>query len=429
MTRIRIIDLKASLGQVVTIAGFAQAIRNQGKIAFMRIRDNSGSIQIVILGNNEAPFNIVKSLTTESVVSVTGLCKEAKQVPEGIEIECESMEVLSEADPILPIPVAIEKGSENVDVSNRFDWRWLDLRLPEKQLIFKVWTALEAGARNYWIKNDFTQLYSPAMMSAASEGGAEFFEVKYFDRKAYLAQSPQFYKQMAMASGMEKIFMVGPVFRAEESFTTRHMTEFTGWDVEIAYINSHHDVMDMEEQLLISGFEEAKKLLPDLVVPTAPFPRVTFSDVKAKLKKLGIASEKAHDLSPEEEREFAKAMKEETGSDFVFVIDYPFEGRAFYHMRHENKNQLTKGFDLLYKGLEITTGAQREHRIKVLEKQALEKGVSLESITDYLNFFRYGCPPHGGIGMGPGRLIMKMLDLDSVKEATFLPRDVKRLRP
>lgn len=429
MTRIKIVDLKEKLGQSVTISGFAQAIRNQGKIAFMRIRDNSGSIQIVILGNNEVPFNIVKSLSIESVVSITGLCKEAKQVPEGIEIECESIEVLSMADPILPIPVAIEKGSENVDVSNRFDWRWLDLRLPEKQLIFKVWTALESGARNYWLKNDFTQLYSPAMMSAASEGGAEFFEVKYFDRKAYLAQSPQFYKQMAMASGMEKIFMVGPVFRAEESFTTRHMTEFTGWDVEMSYIDSHHDIMDVEEQMLISGFEEAKRLLPDLVIPSAPFPRVTFSDVKVKLKKLGIASEKPHDLSPEEEREFAKLVKEETGSDFVFVIDYPFEGRAFYHMRHADKNQLTKGFDLLYKGLEITTGAQREHRIKILEKQALEKGVALESISDYLNFFRYGCPPHGGIGMGPGRLIMKMLDLDSVKEATFLPRDVKRLRP
>lgn len=429
MNRTKIEGLQEKLGTTVTISGFAQAIRNQGKIAFMRVRDNSGSIQIVILGNNEVAFNTIKSLSIESVVTITGLCEAAKQVPEGLEIECESITVLSAADPILPIPVAIEKGSENVDVSNRFDWRWLDLRLPDKQLIFKLWTLLESGARKYFLQNGFTQLYSPAMMSAASEGGAEFFEVKYFDRKAYLAQSPQFYKQMAMASGMEKIFMVGPVFRAEESFTTRHMTEFTGWDVEISYIDSHHDVMDMEEALLIAAFTEAKTLMSELVVPATPFPRITFGDVKRMLANAGIPSEKAHDLSPEEERELAKLIKAETGSDFVFVIDYPFEGRAFYHMRHEDNNQLTKGFDLLYKGLEITTGAQREHRIEILEKQALEKGVSLESIADYLNFFRYGCPPHGGIGMGPGRLVMKILDLDSVKEATFLPRDVKRLRP
>ncbi|MEI8232785.1 MAG: aspartate--tRNA(Asn) ligase [bacterium] len=427
--RTHIGDLKGQLGQTVIVSGFAQAIRNQGKIAFMRLRDVTGSIQIVILGHNEVAFNTIKSLSVESVVTITGLCKEAGQVPEGIEIECETIEVLSAAAPLLPIPVAIEKGSEDVDVSNRFDWRWLDLRLPEKQQIFKVWTALETGMRKYFTQNGFIQLYSPNMMSTASEGGAEFFEVKYFDRKAYLAQSPQFYKQMAMASGMEKVFMVGPVFRAEESFTTRHMTEFTGWDAEIAYIESHHDVMDMEEALLISAFTEAKNVLPELVIPTSPFPRLVFGEVKRKLAKLGIKSEKEHDLTPEEEREICKLVKEETGSDFVFIIDYPFQGRAFYHMRHADKNQLTKGFDLLYKGLEITTGAQREHRLDILEKQALEKGVDLDSIKDYLNFFRYGCPPHGGIGMGPGRIVMKILDLDSVKEATFLPRDVKRLRP
>lgn len=427
--RTHISELKEKIGEQVTISGFAQVIRNQGKIAFARIRDNSGSIQVVILGNNVNAFSTVKTLTTESVVTINGLCKEAKQVPEGIEIECSEIKVLSSADPVLPIPVAIEKGAENVDVSNRFDWRWLDLRLPEKQLIFKLWTALEAGARKYWLQNGFTQLYSPAMMSTASEGGAEFFEVKYFDRKAYLAQSPQFYKQMAMASGMEKVFMVGPVFRAEESFTTRHMTEFTGWDAEISYIESHHDVMDMEEQLLISAFTEAKNLLPELVIPTSHFPRITFKEAKTALAKAGISSDKPHDLSPEEERELSRIIKEESGHDFVFIIDYPIEGRAFYHMRHDDNKELTKGFDLLYKGLEVTTGAQREHRIDVLEKQALEKGVTLESISDYLNFFRYGCPPHGGIGMGPGRLIMKILELDSVKEATFLPRDVKRLRP
>ncbi len=429
LMRTYIKDLGLHLGEKVTISGFVHAIRNQGKIAFLRLRDVTGSVQIVVLGSKSDSFETVKNLTLESVVTITGLCKAAKQVPEGFELECDSLKVLSLSLPNLPIPVATEKGADDVDVANRFDWRWLDLRLPEKQLIFKLWTALESGAREFWHQNNFTQLYSPALMSAASEGGAEFFEVKYFDRKAYLAQSPQFYKQMAMAAGMEKIFMVGPVFRAEESFTTRHMTEFTGWDVEISYIDSHHTVMDMEEQLLVSAFTKAKELLPDLVIPTTPFPRLTLAQAKSKLAKKGIPSDKAHDLSPEEERALAELVKAEFGHDFVFIIDYPKEGRAFYHMRHEDNKELTKGFDLLYRGIEITTGAQREHRSEILEKQALERGVVLDTIVDYLNFFRYGCPPHGGIGMGPGRLVMKILDLPSVKEATYLPRDVKRLRP
>lgn len=429
MQRTKIDDLKDKIGSSITVAGFVHSLRDQGKIAFLRLRDNSGSVQIVTGTWKKEVFESLKSVTTESVLEVEGLLKESKQVPEGFEIDADKITVLSLALPQLPIPVSLDKGAEDVDITNRFDWRWLDLRLAEKHQIFKVWTALESGMREYFLTHGFTQLYSPAMMSAPSEGGAEVFEVKYFDRRAYLAQSPQFYKQMAMASGMEKIFMVGPVFRAEESYTTRHMTEFTGWDAEISYIGSHHDVMDMEEQILISAFTHAQKVLPELEIPTSPFPRLTFAEVKAKLAAAGVPSEKAHDLSPLEERELAAIVKKELGHDFVFVIDYPPVGRAFYHMRHEDNDQLTKGFDLIYKGLEITTGAQREHRIEILEKQALEKGVVLDSIADYLNFFRYGCPPHGGIGMGPGRLVMKILGLDSVKEATYLPRDVKRLRP
>lgn len=427
--RILIAELKNHLTQSVTISGFVQTIRNQGKIAFLRLRDVSGTVQVVVPSANHSAFATLDTLTTESVVTVKGLCKEAKQVSEGLELEGKEITILSLAHTPLPIPVAKEKGSEAVDVTNRFDHRWLDLRQSDKHQIFKLWTALEEGFRQYCLKEGFTQLYSPSMMSTASEGGAEFFEIKYFDRTAYLAQSPQFYKQMAMSAGFEKVFMVGPVFRAEESFTTRHMTEFTGWDLEISYIDSHHQVMDIEEQLLISSFTKAQELIPDLDIPTTPFPRITLADAKKKLAKIGVQSDKLNDLSPEEERALSETIKQEFHHDFVFVIDYPKEGRAFYHMRHEDNSELTKGFDLLYKGIEITTGAQREHRIDVLEKQAQEKGVDLKSIVDYLNFFRYGCPPHGGIGMGPGRLVMQILNLSSVKESAFLPRDVKRLRP
>lgn len=426
--RTKIQDLKSAIDKIVTIAGFVHSVRNQGKIAFLRLRDESGFIQIVVLGSNDAVFTLVKALTVESVVEISGLVKEAKQVPEGIEIEGETIKVLSVAAPILPIPVATEKGAEDVDVTKRFDWRWLDLRKPESHKIFRIWTVLEQGMRDYFTQEGFTQIYSPAFMSAASESGAEVFEVSYFEGKAYLAQSPQFYKQMAIASGFEKIFMVGPVFRAELSFTTRHMTEFTGWDFEVAYINSHHDIMDIEEAMLKAGFAKLNEAGLITELPTAPFVRLPLAEAKVKLKEMGITSEKSGDLSPEEEREICKIVKEETGSDFVFITDYPPETRAFYHMRDEATG-LTKGFDLLYKGIEITTGAQREHRLDILKKQAAEKGLTEESLVDYLKFFQYGCPPHGGVGIGPGRIVAQILDLPSVKEATFLPRDVKRLRP
>ncbi|MFH1244271.1 MAG: aspartate--tRNA(Asn) ligase [bacterium] len=428
MQRTHISELPKFLGQTVTIAGFVQAIRNQGKIAFLRLRDASGSIQVVILGTNESAFTIVKNLPIESVISLTGLVKEAKQVPEGIEIEGGEIIVLSTADPILPIPVSLDKGAENVDITKRFDWRWLDLRKPDAHKIFRIWTMLEQGIREYFSDNGFTQIYAPSLMSAPSESGAEVFEVKYFEGKAYLAQSPQFYKQMAIASGFEKVFMVGPVFRAELSFTTRHMTEFTGWDFELAYVNSHHDVMDTEEAMLKAGFAKLKSagLIEEEI--KVPFVRMPLSEAKSKLKKVGIVSEKDGDLSPDEERGICQIVKEESGSEFVFITDYPPITRAFYHMR-DVETGLTKGFDLLYKGVEITTGAQREHRYDVLLKQAAEKGLTEDSLVDYLHFFKYGCPPHGGVGIGPGRIVAQILGLPSVKEVTFLPRDVKRLRP
>ena len=429
MERTYIKDLGKQVGKTATIMGFAQAVRKQGSILFLIIRDRTGLAQAVITKSNAQVFATASALSEESVVSVTGLVKAEKQAPGGFELEPTELVVFSVAE-TLPIPIVPEKGGGESEITKRLDWRWLDLRQPEKAQIFWVWTELEAGFREYWLQNGFVQVYSPSFMNIASESGAEVFEVKYFEKKAYLAQSPQFYKQMALAAGFERVFMVGPVFRAEPSFTTRHMTEFTGWDFEVAYIQSHFEVMEIEEQLLVSGFKRVKeKLKLELDIPQLPFPRLTLAEVKEKLESAGVMGEKQGDLSPEEERQIGKIVKQETGSDFVWVIDYPIETRAFYHMRHEDNQKLTKGFDLLYIGLEVTTGAQREHRIEKLEKQAKEKGMDLESLKGYLNFFRFGCPPHGGVGIGPGRLVMKMLDLESVKEATFLPRDVKRLTP
>jgi aspartyl/asparaginyl-tRNA synthetase len=392
-------------------------------------------IQVVATKECEQ-FEDAKNLSLESVVEIQGKVKEEKQAPGGFEIEMISIKVLSEAAPELPIPVVFQKGGEETEAPTRFDFRWIDLRKPEHTKIFKVWTELEKGFRNYWNENNYLQIYSPSFMPTPSESGADVFEVKYFDRKAYLAQSPQFYKQMAMASGFEKVFMVGPVFRAEESFTTRHMTEFTGWDFEVSYINSHHDIMDQEEGMLVEGFKKLKESFPDLniEVPARPFPRVTMIEAKEILKKRGVESAEEHDLSPEEERAISDYAKEELGHEFVFITEYHKSKSPFYHMRLEEGSDRLRRADLLYKGIEITTLAQREHRPEILEKQAQDKefktGVmDLEPLKDYINFFRFGCPPHGGGGIGPARIVMKILDLPNVREATYLPRDVKRMNP
>ncbi|MGH7239304.1 MAG: aspartate--tRNA(Asn) ligase, partial [Candidatus Saccharimonadales bacterium] len=282
------------------------------------------------------------------------------------------------------------------------------------------------------------EIHSPKLIATASESGSEVFEVKYFERKAYLAQSPQFYKQMAMAAGFEKVFEVGPVFRAEPSFTSRHATEFTGYDSEISYIESHEDVMREEERVIqyaiskvkeVYGVEIQRLFGRDVVVPETPFPRVSMRDAKKILAERGLKSEKEGDISPEEERAICEYVKQERGHEFLFVTDYPVTVRPFYHMRHESDPSLTKSSDLLWNGIEVTTCAQREHRYDVLVAQAKEKGMDVSPLQFYLNFFKYGCPPHGGYGMGTNRMIMKLLGLENVREAMFLYRGVNRLTP
>lgn len=437
MKRIYINEIEKHIGKQVKIAGFARIIRDQGSIKFIVVYDITGSIQVVITKDKKEATETVSGLSLESVVEIIGLAKEEKQAPGGFEILAESISILSFSDPELPIPVN-EKGSEEATQPIRMDWRWLDLRKPKNILIFKTWTVMEEAFREYWLQNNYLEIHTPKLISTASESGAEVFEVKYFKRKAYLAQSPQFYKQMAMASGFERVFEVGPVFRAEQSFTSRHATEFTGYDSEISYIQSYEDVMEEQEKIVYHAIEKVKEKLgeeihsvfgKDVVVPKIPFPRVSMKETKKILSGLKVPSEKEGDLSPEEERKISEYIKEKKSHEFVFVTEYPFEVRPFYHMKDEKDNSLTKSFDLLWNGLEITTGAQREHRYNVLLEQAKEKGMKTETLQFYLNFFKYGCPPHGGYGMGPNRMVMKLLGLDNIREAMFLYRGVKRLEP
>jgi aspartyl-tRNA synthetase len=295
-----------------------------------------------------------------------------------------------------------------------------------------------------------TEMHTPKLMGTASESGAEVFEVGYFGRKAYLAQSPQFYKQAAIAAGVDRVFEVGPVFRAEPSYTARHATEFTGVDVELAWIDGVEDVMDFEERMLAHALAEVaaahgpaikENFGVDVVVPSVPFPRITMAEaLQIAAAAAGDSAAQAagdaprddsarDDLDPAGERAVGAWVRERTGHEFAFVTGYPSSVRPFYHLRPEGQPELTASFDLFWRGLEITTGAQREHRYDILVAQAAEKGLSPEPMRDYLNNFRYGCPPHGGFGLGLGRLLMTLLGLDSIRDATFLFRGPNRLTP
>jgi len=436
MQRTAIAGLKEKKGKKVLVKGFAQKVRDQGKVKFLQLRDSTGIVQVVSTAENKNAFEKISSINAESVIAVEGILKEEKQAPEGIEIHAESIEVLSEAEPNLPIQV-IEKGGEIPDLSKRLDWRWIELRKPKNLLVFKVWTFMEQAMREFWAKEGFVQIYSPKFMPAPSESGAELFSVDYFGKKAYLAQSPQFYKQMAMASGFEKVFEIGPVFRANPSHTTRHDTEFTSIDVEISFIESHEDVMKFEEEWLAYTLKRVKEEFGEKIketfgieveVPKTPFPKMTMKQAIELLAEKGH-SVQGGDLDAAGEKLISEIVKEKFKHDFVFITEYPISVRPFYHMRKPEDKSLTKSFDLIWKGLEITTGAQREHRHELLKKQAIEKKLGLEPLKDYLNFFKYGCPPHGGFGLSPTRLLMLLLGIKNVREVTFIPRDTERITP
>ena len=418
-------------GTPCRVRGFVENIRNKRTMAFLVIRDVTGKLQLTVEKEKMPEIAaVVDTLMLESVITVTGTVVENEYVKlGGREMLPETMTVDSLAD---AIPIG-----PDANIDTRLDYRWIDLRTEKNLLMFRVQTVFVNAMRRFLLERNFIEIHTPKLIGAASESGADVFELKYFDRKAYLAQSPQFYKQMAMASGFDRIFETGPVFRAEKSFTNKHTTEFTGFDLEFSYIDSHEDVMKMEEEMLAYALGEVKAQYGEaleavfglpVVVPTLPFPRMKLADVYAELKsRYGYecpAGEEG-DLTTEAEHLTAKLSLEMFGHEFLFITDYSAEKRAFYHMRDEHG--VPMGYDLIWRGVEITTGAQREHRYDVLCAQAAEKGLS-EDVKFYTEFFRYGCPPHGGFGLGVDRLTMLLTGL-AIKDAMFLFRGPNRLNP
>ena len=428
MERIYIKDVTPG---VCRVQGFVENFRNKRTMAFIVVKDITGKLQITIEKEKHPEFSeMLDKLTIHSVVTFEGEVVASEYVKMGgKEMYPDYMKIESIAD-ALPI-----KDDSDIDV--RMDYRWIDLRRDKNHLMLRMQTTLTNAMREFLVERNFVEIHTPKLIGAASESGSDVFEVKYFDTKAYLAQSPQFYKQMAMAAGLERIFETGPVFRAEKSYTNKHATEFTGFDLEFSYVESFEDVMKMEEELLAYALLKVKEAHgeeimalygQEVIVPTLPFPRMKLCDVYRELEErygYTVPDELKGDLTTEAERMTKKLAMDMFGHEFLFITHYDAKERAFYHMRDERG--VPCGYDLIWRGVEITTGAQREHRYDVLAKQAAEKGL-LEDVKFYLEFFKYGCPPHGGFGIRIDRLTMLFLGL-SIKEVQFLFRGPNRLTP
>ena len=430
-------NLKEHLKEEITIEGFVDNIRDLQYVQFLVVRDSTGKVQVTIEKNeNNAKLNeIVSNMSVESTVRITGkLVQNEKVKLNGMELIPAQITVTSKCLEKLPLNY---KDSNSAKVDTRLNYRFLDLRNEKNLLMFKVQTALVNAMRSFVVDNNFVEIHTPKIISTASESGSEVFELKYFDRKAYLAQSPQFYKQMAMCSGFEKVFEIAPAFRAEKSNSYRHATEFNSFDVEISYIESLEELMDFEEDIIIAGLTKVKQLYGekvkamfgvDIVIPSKPFPRIKLEELYKELEKnygFKMDYEDVGDMNSESEKLASRFIKEKYGHEFVFITDFSAKKRAFYHKR---KDGVPIGADLIWKGCEITTLALREHNYEILCNQAKEKNLS-DDVKFYLEFFKYGCPPHGGFAIGVERLTMLLLETGSLRETMFLFRGPSRIEP
>lgn len=437
MKKIYFKNLNEYLEQEITIEGFVDNIRILQYVDFLIIRDTTGKVQVTIEKNtsNEFLTKIVSTITPESTVKITGILHKNDKVKlNNMELIPTNITVTSKCLEELPLNY---KDSKSAAIDTRLNYRFLDLRSEKNILMFKVQTCMINAMREFVIKNNFTEIHTPKIISTASESGSEVFEVNYFGRKAYLAQSPQFYKQMAMCAGFEKVFEIAPAFRAEKSNSYRHTTDFTSFDIEMSYLNNLDELMDFEENLFIAGLKavkekygkEIKELFNvEVIVPTKPFPRIKLEELYKILEKeygYKMNYEDVGDMNAESEKLASKYVKEKYDHEFVFITDFSAKKRAFYHKR---ENGIPQGTDLIWKGCETTTLALRENNYETLCKQAKEKGLD-QDVKFYLEFFKYGCPPHGGFAIGVDRITMLLLETGSLKETMFIFRGPSRLEP
>ncbi len=412
----------------VKIAVWVQDIRALKNIMFLTVRDKTGMAQVTIKKGTLDNEDKVASLNRESVIAVKGKrdIKSASKL--GIDIVAEEVEILNSS--LAPLPLGVDDPVE-ADFDTRLNNRFIDIRKPEKSLIFHIESTLLWGIRKYFNSLDFVEVHTPKIVAAATEGGADLFGVKYFEKEAYLNQSPQLYKEILMSCGLDRVFEVGPAFRAEQHNTVRHLNEFTSIDIEVSFAD-HNDAMGFLENAIRSGVEEvtsrhAEKMGKQgiSIEPVkTPFPRITYEDCRKLLKEEGMGLEFGEDFSPEQLRVIGRKF-----SGFYFITDWPSSMRPFYTMPKPENPELTNSFDLQFKELEITSGAQRVHDPVLLEKRFLDKGLNPSDFDFYIKSFKYGMPPHAGWAIGLERLTMILCSLPNIREATLFPRDRTRIVP
>lgn len=429
MSRVLTSQLAGRVGETVKLQGWVHNLRLLGgHLAFLMLRDRSGMVQCVLEGA------FPQDIPTESVVTVTGKVVPAPKAPGGVEVQVTAIETLSAAES--PLPFEINKKELKPGLETLLDHRVISMRHPLIHAIFTIQSVLVGAFREYLSSQGFTQIFTPKIVATGTEGGSNLFPIQYFDREAYLAQSPQFYKQMMVGAGYERVFEIAPVYRAEEHNTSRHLNEYTSLDVEMGFIESEEDLMDLETGLLrhmfgaVASTCEAELVQWGVAVPEiTTIPRIPMAEAQAIIeRKYGKLSPKG-DLDPEGERLICQYVGEGARPALVFLTRYPREIRPMYAMPAPECPTLTASFDLLMNGLEVTTGGQRIHQAAMLVESIRSRGLNPESFASYLEVFRYGMPPHGGFAIGAERLTARLLGLANVREATAFPRDRIRLTP
>jgi len=439
--RIQIQDTPKKVGKTAVLGGWVYRKRDHGKVSFIDLRDGSGILQVVSTGGTKVT-EPNKNWGLESVILVKGLIKKRpahlvnKDITTGhLEMEALELEVVSPTDQALPLDIS--KDIDKVHLDTLLNYRPLTLRSPKMQAIFRFSELIETGYREFMKGDGFTEIHTPKIIPAATEGGANVFRVDYFGKDVFLAQSPQFYKQM-MVGVFEKVFEVGAVFRAEPHYTSRHLNEFTGLDAEFGFIDNVTDIMNKLESCILFISKKIKKELnpelkkmldfPELKIPKKGIPAIKLVDAVNIINKIRKTKGEAIDLDPEGEKILGDYVQKKYGSDFVFVTEYPTSARPFYQMPTEDW-RFTKSFDILFRGLELGTGAQRIHDPKMLQESMKKHHLNPKDFKDYINLFKWGMPPHGGWGLGLERFTKQWLALDNVRLASLFPRDVKRVKP
>ncbi|MFH0713853.1 MAG: aspartate--tRNA(Asn) ligase [Candidatus Micrarchaeota archaeon] len=423
-------EVKKFNGKQVTCSGWVQTIRDVGALVFVILRDRTGYLQLIC---KNAAAEEARKLSLESSITVSGVVKVDEKIKMGgVELQVEKLTLVAGSLPKLPVDVA---GKTETNFEHRFDHRVIDLRREEPQAIFAVQSTLCSAFREILNKEGFTEIHTPKIIATGTEGGTQMFPVKYFEREAFLAQSPQFYKQMLVGSGFERVFEIAPVFRAEEHNTPWHLNEYISLDFEMGFIRDEKEVIKYSEKVLKHMLKRVKEKNPgqlakfnsEIKLP-AKIPIVSYWQLPEIFKSMDKPFEPKQDLSCEHEATLCKYAEEKFNSHFIYVNNYPVELRPAYTQPHSRKGY-SRGFDLLFDGVEIVSGGQRVHDPVLLEKQFAAKGFNVKDFEFYFEGFRYGMPPHGGQAFGLERLTARLLKLNNVREATFFPRDRNRVTP